>query len=128
MPSIPPIDPCLSDRSQTDLIANAVSLLNNGSGNAAVTHALVAVAGANVSALPAGNYQTVFIKNRGTAVLWVRASSATASTTGANGEIPLAAESTLGAGDGGSIAFSNVVGPFSLACATSTNAAIAYSV
>ena len=127
MPDVPPIPPCLSERSQTDLLATATGLLNDGFGAAAATHALVSVAGANVSLRPAGTYQSLFIKNVGAAVLRVRFSSATASTTGANGEIPLAAESAPGAGDGGSISVSNVIGPVSAASPTSTSAAIVYS-
>jgi hypothetical protein len=127
MPDIPQIPPCVAEQSQTNILATAVALLTQGSGNAPAVHALVAVAGNDVAALPAGNYQSVFIKNTGTAVLRVRFSSATANSSGANGEIPLAAESTAGAGNGGSITVSNIVGPVSLACATSTNAAVVYS-
>ena len=125
MPSIPPIDPCLDCRPGSSVEATVASILLLAEGAAPASQSRITVAGNNVAVLAQATYQTVFIKNTGSAVAHIRLAANAA--TGANGEIPLAAESAPGAGDGGSITISTFIGQITAACATSTSLSVTWS-
>lgn len=125
MPDVPPINPCLSERSQTDLLATIAGILNNSDGVSTATQALVSVAGANVPVLPAGTYQSIFIQNTGVSPVMIRLGSG-ASTTGLNGEIQLAAASSVNAGNGGTVTLEAYQGEITAASAGSSSLAITY--
>ena len=125
MPDLPPTNPCLSERSQTDLLASIATLLQNSTGNATATQALITVSGANVPVLPAGTYQSVFIQNTGVSPVMVRLGSG-ASATGLNGEIQLAAASGLNVGNGGTMTLEGYQGEITAASAGSSSLAITY--
>lgn len=125
MPDVPPINPCLDCRPESSVQATVASILLLAEGAASASQARIVVAGNNVAVLPQATYQTVFIKNTGSAVAHIRL--AANASTGANGEIPLAAESAIGAGDGGSITISTLIGQITAACATSTSISVTWS-
>lgn len=126
MPDFPPINPCLDCRPESQVLGTlaSISLLADGASEA--LQARLTVSGNNVSVRPQGTYQTVFIKNTGTAVAWIRTASG-AAAGGANGEIPIAAESAAGSGDGGSLSLSTFIGVITAACATSTTLSVTWS-
>ena len=125
MPDVPPINPCLECRPPSSVQATVASILLLAEGAASASQARIVVAGNNVAVLSQATYQTVFIKNTGSAVAHIRL--AANASTGANGEIPLAAESAIGAGDGGSIAISTLISQITAACATSTSISVTWS-
>lgn len=125
MPDVPPINPCLECRPDSSVLGTLTAIALGADGAAPANQSRVLVAGNNVAVLPSATYQTVFIKNTGSAVAWIRLGASAA--TGTNGEIPLAAESTAGAGDGGSISVSTYIGAVTAACATSTSLSVTWS-
>lgn len=125
MPDVPPIDPCLDCRPESSVQATAASILLLAEGAAPASQSRITVAGNNVAVLAQATYQSVFIKNTGSAVAHIRLAANAA--TGANGEIPLAAESAPGAGDGESITISTFIGQITAACATSTSLSVTWS-
>lgn len=125
MPDIPPINPCLECRPESSVLATLAAVAIQADGVASASQLRVAVAGSNVAVLASATYQSVFIKNTGSAVVWIRLGSGAA--TGTNGEIPLAAESGIGAGDGGSILITTYVGAVTAACATSGSISVTWS-
>jgi len=126
MPDIPPINPCLECLPESSVLSTLAAVAIQSDGVAPASQSRVVVAGNNVAVLPSATYQSVFIKNTGPAVVWVRLASGAA--TGSNGEIPLAAESAVGAGDGGSIAIESMIGSITAACATSSTISVTWSV
>ena len=125
MPDLPPLNPCLDCRPESSVLATLTAISLGADGAAPASQSRIVVAGNNVSVLPSATYQTVFIKNTGSAVAWIRLGNTAA--TGTNGEIPLAAESALGAGDGGSISVETYNGAVTAACATSTSLSVTWS-
>lgn len=125
MPDVRPINPCLECMPESSVQATVAGILLLAEGAASASQARIVVAGNNVAVLPQATYQTVFIKNTGSAVAHIRL--AANASTGANGEIPLAAESAIGAGDGGSITISTLIGQITAACATSTSISVTWS-
>lgn len=125
MPDVPPINPCLECRPESSVLATLAAVAIQADGVAPASQSRVVVAGNNVAVLPSATYQSVFIKNTGPAVVWVRLASGAA--TGANGEIPLAAESAVGAGDGGSVSITTFVGAITAACASSSSVSVTWS-
>ena len=122
----PPVEPCLDCRDESTNIASLVGIVNEAFGTSTASQAKVTVAGANVAVLPQESYQSVYIKNTGTTVVWIRLASGAAST-GANGEIPLAGESSAGAGDGGDLTIDTFTGVITAACATSGSVSVTWS-
>lgn len=125
MPDVPPINPCLECRPDSTLLGTVAGIALLADGASPASQSRVLVAGNNVSVLPTATYQTVFIKNTGAAVAWIRLGASAA--TGSNGEIPLAAESGIGAGDGGSLVVTTYIGVVTAACASSTSLSVTWS-
>lgn len=126
MPDIPPINPCLECLPESSVLSTLAAVAIQADGVAPASQSRVVVAGNNVAVLPSATYQHVFVKNTGSAVVWIRLASGAA--TGANGEIPLAAEITPGAGNGGSISVSAFIGTITASCASTSSVSVTWSV
>ena len=126
MPDVPPINPCLECRPESSVLATIAAIALQSDGVAGATQLRVTVAGNNVATLPSGTYQSIFMKNTGLATVWIRTASG-ADSSGANGEIPLAGETTAGAGDGGDVTIETFSGQITSACATSGTLSVTFS-